>query len=254
MIQLPSEPKPSKVWIAIPTSTGHVTAGTFKSLIHDLAHMIVNGTTVVPFFDVGASDIYVVRAHIVQQFLNDTDATDLIMVDSDVAWDSFGIQRLLSHDVDVVGGAYPKRQEPLSFMYRSEITLNEAGKAQKALFGDAETGLCEVWGVPGGFVRIRRHVLEKMAAHYGPELTTVDPLAGQGQNLVRLFDPLWKTNEDGTRSALSEDYAFCQRWRDMGGKIYLDVNIPMGHTGSKMYHGCLGQWVNTEAPKEEKAA
>jgi hypothetical protein len=248
------KPEPRKIWIVVPTYTGQVAAGTFKSLIHDMAHLIVSGNAVVPPFDIGAADIYMVRAHIVAHFLADPEATDLIMVDADVAWDSFGLQRLLAHDVDVVAGAYPKRQEPLSFMYRSEITLNEVtGKPQKALMGDPNTGLCEVWGVPGGFVRIKRHVLEKMVAHYGPTLTAADGLQA-GAECVRLFDPYWITDANGKRTSLSEDYAFCQRWRDIGGKVYLDVNIPMGHVGAKMYHGCLGEWAKPQYELKEKVA
>lgn len=236
MIDLPSSPiKPQrKVWLAVPTYTGQVTAATFKSLVHDMAHLLVRGFAVVPFFDIGHADIYMLRAHIAMSFLADPDATDLIMIDSDVAWDSFGLLKLLEHDVDIVAGAYPKREDPITFMYRSEITLNpQTHLPQKAIHGDPETGLCEVWGCPGGFMRIRRHVIEKMVDHYRDELTALDPYMPDGK-CVRLFDPYWFTDDEGRRRALSEDYAFCQRWRDLGGKIYLDVNIPMAHVGPKV--------------------
>jgi hypothetical protein len=71
---------------------------------------------------------------------------------------------------------------------------------------------------------------------------------------VRLFDPLWWTDDEGQQRTLSEDYAFCQRWRDIGGKVYLDVNIPMGHVGPKMYHGCLGEWAKPQYQLKENAA
>jgi hypothetical protein len=243
--------KPRKIWLAIPTYGGNVSIGTMQSLVHDMVHLLVHGETLRPFYEIGHADIYLARAQIAAHFLADTEATDLVMIDNDVAWDSFGLAKLLSHDVDVVAGAYPKREDPLTFMYRSEITINaDTHLPQKAIHGDPQTGLCEVWGVPGGFLRIRRHVLEKMVARYGPELTCLDPYTPQKQT-VRLFDPLWWTDDEGQQRTLSEDYAFCQRWRDIGGKVYLDVNIPMAHVGTKVFHGCLGQWVQ---PKQEEQA
>ena len=34
-------------------------------------------------------------------------------------------------------------------------------------------------------------------------------------------------------------YAFCRRWRDMSGKVYVDVDTPLEHLGQMAYHGNL---------------
>ena len=36
-----------------------------------------------------------------------------------------------------------------------------------------------------------------------------------------------------------EDYAFCRRWQQMGGKIYADCNTTLGHVGNLPFSGCL---------------
>jgi len=41
------------------------------------------------------------------------------------------------------------------------------------------------------------------------------------------------------RRYLSEDYAFCRRWQQAGGKIYADVNTTLGHVGNLPFSGCL---------------
>lgn len=233
--------KRPKLWIAIPTYTHTIVLGTFKSLVYDLLRLVINGMEVKIFDEVGHADIYLARAQIVAHFLADPDATDLIMVDSDVSWDALGLVKLLSHDADLVAGAYPKREVPLKFMYR-----NTPGAK---LMGDPETGLVEIWGAAGGFLRMKRAMLEKMVAHYSDELMCADDMVPNGES-CRLFNPYFYKGEDGRRYQLSEDYAFCQRWRDIGGKVYLDVNIPMAHTGMTTFQGCLGHW-----PQEvEKAA
>ena len=59
-------------------------------------------------------------------------------------------------------------------------------------------------------------------------------------------------DERGLKKVLAEDYAFCQRWRDMGGKVYCDVMITMGHVGKYEYAGQLGKFLEME--KKEDAA
>jgi hypothetical protein len=36
---------------------------------------------------------------------------------------------------------------------------------------------------------------------------------------------------------LPEDYTFCNRWRAMGGEIWVDVRSKFTHVGAFEYHG-----------------
>jgi len=45
-----------------------------------------------------------------------------------------------------------------------------------------------------------------------------------------LIDPV-------TREYLSEDFGFCRRWRTLGGKIWLDVEGSLTHTGPHDFVG-----------------
>ena len=42
-----------------------------------------------------------------------------------------------------------------------------------------------------------------------------------------------------TKRYLSEDYAFCRRWQQIGGKIYADLATTLGHVGNLPFSGCL---------------
>lgn len=235
--------KRRKIWVALPCYGATVTVLTMKSLIHDMFRIVMNGDEVYIFDQLGHADIYLLRAQIVSHFLSDPDATDLVMIDNDVGWEAHGLQYLLDHDVDLVAGSYPKRQEPIQFMFRSALDAGEG------LVGDPGTGLVEVWGMPGGFMRMRRGMLEKMVAHY-KDLEQIDPGTPSGKT-TRIFDPLWFKTEAGNR-VLAEDYAFCQRWRDIGGKVYMDASISMAHIGTKAYMGRLGDWI--DPAKQAEAA
>lgn len=237
------------IWLAIPSYTASITCLTMKSMVYDMIPLILSGHKVKIFDEVGHADIYLLRSQIIANFMADEDKpTDLVMIDSDVGWPAGGLHRLLSHDVDCVAGAYPKKDYPVKFMFRSE---RDCGSADE-LVSDPETGLVDVWGMPAGFMRCSRAMIEKMWNHYEPTLGIHDPMV-PGEKTVRMFDPYWIEDAQGRPMALSEDYSFCQRWLDLGGKVHMDPTIPMAHIGTHAFQGCLGQWRAVD-PTQEQAA
>jgi hypothetical protein len=58
--------------------------------------------------------------------------------------------------------------------------------------------------------------------------------AAQSSNLYALFDCII---EPETGAYLSEDYAFCLRWRKIGGEIWLDTASRLTHTGPYEFVG-----------------
>ena len=84
---------------------------------------------------------------------------------------------------------------------------------------------------------MKRRVLELMAAKY-PEThyTTAHnaAVANPSPNLYALFDCLI---EPETGHYLSEDYAFCRRWRALGGAIWLDAQSKLTHVGPHDFIG-----------------
>jgi hypothetical protein len=53
-----------------------------------------------------------------------------------------------------------------------------------------------------------------------------------------VFEPMI---EPETGEYLSEDYAFCRRWRDLGGEVWADAESPLTHVGHATYRGSLVQ-------------
>ena len=47
--------------------------------------------------------------------------------------------------------------------------------------------------------------------------------------------------EDGYK--WGEDYSFCIRWRKIGGQVWVDPEIEMGHVGYKIFQGNLGNYL-----------
>lgn len=177
------------------------------------------------------------RGLMVARFLA-SDATDMLFIDHDVVWSPDAVLRLLDAPLDVRAGVYPSRSDPINYAVRWETS-------NPFLVSDPSHGFLEVAGVPGGFLMISRAAAEKMTAHY----TDLNFYCAHAPNktICGLFEPYWlrNTEHDGQTCnvKLGEDFSFCQRWRDLGGKVWVDPRLTFGHVGFKTFQGSLGDWL-----------
>ncbi len=140
--------------------------------------------------------------------------------------------KLIDYPVDLVGAAYPHRRDPLNFSIRYDTN-------KSYLQADPQTGLLEVEGLPAGFLRCSRAMLEKMIAAY-PELECVCAAAPNGK-----MHTLFSNIHEGEHY-YGEDYSFCMRWHRLGGQVWVDPEIEMGHIGYKTFIGSLGDWLRNQ--------
>lgn len=202
-----------RVMIGIPSYSWAVKIGTMRSLLADCVALVQRGDSFTLYDEAGNTEISLAREEIVKRFLA-SKCDHLVFVDDDVSWPAGAMLRLLDAPVDVVAGIYPKRKEPLQW---------PIGWLQgKELWADKETGLLEVAAVPTGFLKLSRACLERMHTEYGDAM----------------FDNV--RHETGR---YSEDISFCARWRTIGGKIWIDPEMTMGHIGNKVFHGSIGDWL-----------
>lgn len=216
------------VVFVLPTYTGQMHVETCATVYGEGRALEHRGDKFSVIDDVGSADIAWSRAVAVAKFLA-SDGTHLMFIDADVSGPEGCVRRLLEYDIDFVSSVYPKRQEPIEFPMRF---LPDA----KGPILDNESGLLEVGGVAGGFCMMSREMLRKMVVAY-PSLEFICNAAPLGR-AVALFDNWWYVAQDG-RHRLSEDYAFCERWRECGGKVLVDPEITLGHTGYKRFTGRL---------------
>lgn len=90
-----------------------------------------------------------------------------------------------------------------------------------------------------GFLMISRQAMQRLFdAH--PELRARmrDMADNAAQETVMVFETMI---EPETGQYLSEDYAFCRRWRDLGGEIWADFDARLTHVGHAAYTGSLMQ-------------
>lgn len=162
--------------------------------------------------------------------------TDLVFIDTDVYWDGDELTKLLMHEVDVVAGAYPFKNESGNFPIRwSSQGLMETN------------GLWIVQAVTPGFMRIRRGALERLVAEM-PWLEFNDAHGDAAHRCWMFFDNLARPN-----GIYDEGYVFCERWRGVGGTVYVDPNLHLKHIGLKIYdHGTLRAWNDRRTKQVEE--
>lgn len=216
---------PQRAFLAVPAYSGVASAFAY-ALFASHRELLAAGIAVE--LEIFAESCHVddARNRLVRDFL-DSDCTDLVFLDSDLCWDAGDLVRLLRHDRDVVAGIYPKKQEPEEYPVK-----HLAGE----IWSDRD-GLIEVEGVPTGFLRIRRHVLDELAARAPSFLdkTSKTPIPV-------IFE---RTMENGSR--IGGDYTFCRKWRAAGGKIYIDPLMRFAHFGEKAWTGSYGGFLKRRA-------
>lgn len=187
------------------------------------------------------------RSAIVAKFLDNPATTHLLFVDADIAFTPDQVTRMLAFDKDFVAGFYPAKvidwQQMAERFGKTAERMDEAGliyvgslcEGKEARF---ENGFGTAVYAGTGFQLIKRGVFERMMAAY-PEtkyaaLHAFPRPTQPSPNLYALFDCMI---DPETGVYLSEDYAFCRRWRAIGGEIWLDLNSKLTHTGSHSFHG-----------------
>lgn len=215
-----------KVFIAVAAYEG-CGAGFTYALFHTGAALAAAGIAHELAIYSGNCHVDDSRNRLVRDFLN-SDCTDLIFLDVDVGWLAADFVKMLRYDRDVVAGIYPKKHGDDTYPVRT---------LPGEIWSDAD-GLIEVEGAPTGFLRIRRSVLEqlaKAAVYYNArnDAPSAIPLIFERQV------------HDGIR--WGGDYVFCKKWREAGGRIFIDPALRFEHSGEHTWTGSVGAWLRQRA-------
>jgi hypothetical protein len=165
----------------------------------------------------GFSQIDVARNRIASAALADGYA-ELMWIDSDMAFEPSSVARLRSHGLPLVCGLYPAKVD-------RHLTSQLAPEVRRLTFGQGG-GLVEVLHAATGFLYTRRQVYLDIQQQL--QLPVCNQR--QGQPIVPFFLPLIVPDGVG-HWYLGEDYAFCERARRCGYRIFADTTIRLQHIG-----------------------
>jgi hypothetical protein len=233
--------EPLHLMVGTPCYGGFITVPNFTSALRLRDYCGKNGIRLTFAMPWGDALVTRARQSIAAYFLEDPTATHLLFIDADISYDVDQVLRLLRFDKDVCAGLYPAKHYDWELVRKKalegEKRLEAAGLAYVYDWKEPREmvdGFGKVTKAGTGFLLVKRAVLEAMAKRY-PELKYKAP-GPQGEKEHYAF---FNCLVDDKGVYLSEDYAFCKRWTDMGGDIWADFESRLGHMGPEMFKGDL---------------
>jgi hypothetical protein len=176
--------------------------------------------------------------------------THLLFIDSDISFNEGAVGRLIEANKDVISIPYPLKD----MNWDKGFKMIQEGKIKSVLdlknkafyrypfkVPDPENikiqnKVIEVTHSPTGFMMIKREVFEKMIIAYPNLRIDQDQLVnGKVEKLGHMwnfFDTLFDPEK---RTYLGEDFAFCKRWRDIGGTCHAWIGDYITHVGEHQY-------------------
>lgn len=235
-----------KLVISIPVLEGGIKARCHQSLI--ALYRILNklGIDYEEHLIENCPYLSVARATLAAMFLKDADATDQLFVDSDVGFDPGAAIKLMEFEEGVVAGIYPLKRMAGGFPV--EVLMEDGHPLGRG-------PLIEARFLPTGFMRIKRGVYDILADRY-PELKFEESVVEvMGSGITEAYD-FFGMGSFGTKFR-TEDYAFCQRWRDLGGTCWVYPDLNFDHVGQFVFKGNYHKYLlqcpgGAEDPLREK--
>ncbi|HEV7384192.1 MAG TPA: hypothetical protein VGN89_04880 [Phenylobacterium sp.] len=190
------------------------------------------------------------RSRLAARFLAHPQATHILFCDADIGFSPQNLFRLLDAAKPMIAGVYPLKL--IDWDKAREAAKADAPDLMAAAIGyvvrfiptpnhsvEVEDGIAKVAYGGTGFLLIERQAMQSIVdAH--PELRArMGDMADKlGEEAVMVFETMI---EPETGQYLSEDYAFCRRWRELGGEIWADMEARLTHVGVIAYTGSLTQ-------------
>jgi hypothetical protein len=186
----------------------------------------------------------------------ESDADYLFFIDADEGFNTADVIAMIETKKDLIGGIYPMKNINWENVRKAALEGKENLEDYSGIFAmnllPGRTTLkisepVEVSEVATGLMLIHRSVFEKM-----------EPLclkyAVNNQKAEFDFDQMvteffaTSITEDGI--LLSEDYHFCRKWREMGGKVYAAPWVSVVHAGDYVFSGKYVSELELIASKE----
>jgi hypothetical protein len=178
--------------------------------------------------------------------------THLLFIDSDIEFKTETIMKLIAADKDVIAAPYPlkhidweKVHKRINSKSMDPEMLSKQGytwpiKLENKQEITIENGIAEVSHAPTGCMLIKKSVFDKMIKAF-PEKKISQPTILNGKQIEKeYFYNFFDTyHEPETKRYYGEDFGFCKRWTEIGGKCHILVDEYITHVGEYRYTGRL---------------
>lgn len=176
------------------------------------------------------------RNAIVHTFLNNTDASHLLFCDSDQGFTANDVALMIKEDKDIITGIVPMKDINWELIKKAvkknkKNLIDYSGYFNTTFLKNKDRKkVFEIKYGGSGFMLIKRQVFEKMIPFTDYYLNGAVEL--NKQKVYNFFSVDNIKNE-----LLSEDYSFCLKWKNLGGKIWAAPWAKIVHVGTYRFSG-----------------
>jgi uncharacterized protein YlxP (DUF503 family) len=206
-----------KVFIGTVSSSATLSAYYVTSLFNSQKDLAKKNVELCLDIIVNEPLIQLSRNKVLSVFL-DSDCDQLIFIDSDQAWTTEDLLKLIESDKDFIG---------------APVILKTSNKYNVSFKQNSSEELMEVDFVGTGFLKISRLAAEKI---FNSSEKYLD-----GDSECRMSFEVKVIDKE----ILSEDFVFCKKWKDLGGKVFIDTSIDPCHIGNAVFKGNFKQYLGT---------
>jgi hypothetical protein len=256
-----------KLFLAAPMYGGQC-AGMFAKSVADLTSLCTsNGIEMRSYFLFNESLITRARNYCVDEFMR-SGCTHMMFIDSDIGFDPRDVLAMLAlqsddSEYDVLAGPYPKKciswekiklavdkgvaDEDPNILERfvGDYVFNPKGGSGNIRIDQP----VEVMEVGTGFMMTRRSAFEKFEKAYPQYSYRPDHVRTEAFDGSREIMQYFQAEIDPkSKRYLSEDYWFCQKMIEIGGKIWYCPWMKLQHVGSYIFGGSLVDLASIGAP------
>jgi hypothetical protein len=179
--------------------------------------------------------------------------THMLFIDSDIEFSFKTIIKMIQADKDVIANPYPlktldwdkikKRIDSKKDMDADSLSkqgytwpIKLEGKENIKVVG----GVAEVTHAPTGCMLIKKEVFDIMIDKY-PNLKISQPTIVNGKCIEKefMYNFFDCYHDPDNKKYYGEDFGFCKRWTEIGGKCHILVEDYITHVGEYRYTGRL---------------
>lgn len=251
--QVPELKTKHRIYIATPCYGGMLSISYFMSILKLIDLLKSKDISINLNLRGNESLINRARNGYVADFLGQEDCDYLLFIDADIGFQPEVILTMLDYDKPVVAAAVPMKGLNWDAIFTNRHQFKSAADMEKlaAIYNinhgveDGlkyvvdEKGFAKVEMIGAAVMLIKREVFDIMRAKL-PDQQYVNDISGYDKpNTKGNFWLFFETMRHPVSNRyLSEDFAFCYRWRHYcGGDIYAYVNAEITHSGTYQFKG-----------------
>lgn len=200
----------TNLFIVSPSYSGQFCGQYVESLAATVKDCMDHGIRTLHRTVLGVHWIDIARDIAAHVFLH-TNCDFMLQIDDDLGWEQDAPRRMLVQNADILGGVYPLKTDLIS----------EVSSVPNR--------------VPGGFLMVRRDVIEQMTKRYEDQSYDCASLQYGKLKVAPLFQRIMLPG----KGYIGEDFAFCDRAVECGFKVDTFRNIMFSHVGAKEWKGSV---------------